>query len=223
TAEAIAACEASLAALPEDEAHAPIRARAIETIAWAHLEDGEDAEALRAVKRMPPRFTPSGLLAARLVLAEGKYDEGMRALERAFQDTSGDLPGLVLAAACIDSNRPDRAVSMLRGLRGARLSTNAHLTISAALFYAEHYEESLVVCELAWNRFSDPTHAYNAACACAKLGRVDAGLAWVTKAVAAAGFRDLDKLETDDDLAPLRDDPRWREIVPGPVSEPRPS
>lgn len=222
-AEAIAACEEQLAALPEGEANAPIRARAIETIAWAHLEDGEDGDALRAAKRMPARFAPSALLAARLLLAEGKYDEGIRALERAYQDTPGDLPGLVLAAAYVGVQRPDRAVSMLRSLRGARLTTHAHLTVSAALFYDEHYEDALAVSDLAWNRFRDPTHAYNAACSCAKLGRIDAGLEWVRTAVTTAGFRETEKLETDDDLAPLRADPRWREIVAPSVSEPRPS
>lgn len=210
--EAIAACESVLVSLPEDEAHAAIRARAIETIAWAHLEDGEEKEALAAARRMPPRFTPSALLAARLLLAEGKYDEGMRALERAYQDTPGDLPGLVLASVYVDQRRPERAVSMLRGLRGARLTSSAHLTISAALFYAEHHEDALAVSELAWNRFHEPTHAYNAACSCARLGRVEPGLDWLEKSV-EAGFDRRAELERDADLDPLRAEPRFARIV----------
>ncbi|UJR86316.1 site-2 protease family protein [Sandaracinus amylolyticus] len=210
--DAITACDTILASTPDDEASAPLRARLLETIAWAHLEAGRERAALEISRRMPPRFRPSALLAARLLLAEGKHTEGMLALERAWQDTPGDLPGLVLAAAHIDARQPERAVAMLRSLRGARLSTHAHLTIGAALFYAEQYEPALAVSELGWNRFHDPTHAYNAACSCARLGRVDAGLDWIGHAV-RSGFDDVVKLESDDDLAPLRDDPRWREVV----------
>ncbi|WP_157069816.1 site-2 protease family protein [Sandaracinus amylolyticus] len=210
--DAIAACDAILERTPDDEASAPLRARLLETIAWAHLEAGREREASGVARRMPARFRPSALLAARLLLAEGKHDEGMQALERAWQDTPGDLPGLVLAAAHVDARQPERAVVMLRSLRGARLSTNAHLTISAALFYAEHYEHALAVSELAWNRFHVATHAYNAACSCARLGRIAQGLDWLAIAT-NAGFDDVAKLETDDDLAPLRADPRWREVT----------
>lgn len=209
---AIDDAEARLAALPEDDQHAPSRARLVETIAWGWLEEGEDREAVATVRRMPARYQPSALLAARVQLASGATDEGFRALEKAYLDTPGDLAALVLAAAWIDHRAPARAVAMLRGLRGARVSSEAHNTIAAALFYAEHYRQAFEVSELAWNRFSEALHAYNAACACARAGRLDDGLEWLAKAV-DRGLSEREKIETDEDLALLREDPRYAEIL----------
>lgn len=209
--DAITACEVELARVPDDEAHRPVRAEIIETLAWAHIEGGHDHEALRVVRSMPAHIAPSAVLAARLLLIEGPWNDGIVALERAYQNTPGDFPGLVLGAAYVDARCPDRAVAMLRGLRGARLTSHAHLTISAALFYAEFHAEALAVSELAWNRFHVSAHAYNAACSCAKLGRIDAGLEWIETVVRAPDFREREALESDDDLAPLRADPRWHQ------------
>lgn len=211
--DAITTCKVELERVPDDEAHHALRAKIIEVITWAHIENGDEREALRVVRGMPARFAPSPVLAARLLLAEGKWDDGIVALERAYQDTPGDFPGLVLGAAYVDANRPDRVLSMLRGLRGARLTSQAHLTMSTALFYAEHYEQALAVSELAWNRFRVSVHAYNAACSCAKLGRIDEGLGWIETAVSAPDFHEREALSSDEDLAPLRADPRWPRIV----------
>lgn len=210
--DAIADAEARLEELPDDEASAPARARLIETIAWALIEEGEDRQAIAVVRRMPPRYQPSQLLAARLQLAAGATEEGFQAMERAYVETPGDLSALVLGAAWIDHRAPGRAVAMLRGLRGMKVSSDAHNTIAAALFYAEHYGHALEVSELAWNRYRDPIHAYNAACAAARLGKLDESLAWLGQAV-DRGLADRSKIETDDDLALLREDPRFAEIV----------
>lgn len=221
--DAIAGLEARLAELPVDppgetpegsvaERSAPSRARLVETIAWGWLEEGEDREAVAAVRRMPRGYQPSALLAARLQVASGATEEGFRALEKAYLETPGDLAALVLAAAWIDHRAPARAVAMLRGLRGVRVSSAAHNTIAAALFYAEHYEHALEVSELAWNRSSEPVHAYNAACSCARTGRLDEGIAWLTRAV-DRGLSEREQIETDDDLALLREDPRFAELV----------
>ena len=54
---------------------------------------------------------------------------------------------------------------------------------------------------------------YNAACAHARLGHIDQGLAWLGKAI-AAGYGDRNQLETDNDLASLRADPRFATLLP---------
>lgn len=210
--QAIEAAEAHLAGLPDEDASAPARARLIETIAWGLIEEGEDRQAIAAVRRMPPRYRPSELLAARLQLAAGATDEGFRAMEKAYLETPGDLAALVLGAAWIDHRAPARAVAMLRGLRGMKVSSDAHNTIAAALFYAEHFGHALEVSELAWNRYSDPIHAYNAACSAARLGKLDEALVWLGRAV-DRGFSDRTKVESDSDLALLREDPRFAEIL----------
>jgi hypothetical protein len=54
---------------------------------------------------------------------------------------------------------------------------------------------------------------YNAACAHARLGHVDEGIAWLVKIV-GAGYGDRNQLDTDQDLDPLRADPRFATLIP---------
>lgn len=61
---------------------------------------------------------------------------------------------------------------------------------------------------------------YNAACACALLGRPDDAVAWLERAV-DAGFEDRDQLARDTDLDSLRPDPRFTAIADGIGTAPR--
>ncbi len=57
-----------------------------------------------------------------------------------------------------------------------------------------------------------PTDLYNVACGYSLLGRKDEALDWLDRAV-AAGFDDRRNLETDADLANIRDTERFRQIL----------
>jgi len=58
----------------------------------------------------------------------------------------------------------------------------------------------------------DPVAHYNLACSYSNLGRVNHGFAALRKAL-ALGFRDVEQIEEDEDLANLRQDPRWAELL----------
>jgi tetratricopeptide (TPR) repeat protein len=53
---------------------------------------------------------------------------------------------------------------------------------------------------------------YNAACACALLGRREQALSWLSKAI-DAGFRDLEQVRTDPDMDSLRADAEFKRLV----------
>lgn len=71
------------------------------------------------------------------------------------------------------------AAGLLVGLlrdAGPLVATNrALVVISAALFYEAHFLESLAVCERG-GPCTAQRHAFNAACCCARAGRIDEGL-----------------------------------------------
>ena len=188
---------------PDD---AVTRTAVLEALAWAHIEEGDEEAALRARARMPR--APSPLLAARLLVAEGRVADGVARLEEAFQNESTDFPALVLSSVYVEQERPDLAVKMLLSKRGAKLSSETHVTIGAQLFHSGSYEAALEATSLAFERFKTGVHAYNAACSLARLGRVDEGIAWLEKAV-LAGFDDGQQLDDDEDIAALREDPRF--------------
>ena len=53
--------------------------------------------------------------------------------------------------------------------------------------------------------------AYNIACSLARLGENDQALDWLTTAF-REGFADAATVDSDDDLAPLRGDPRFAAV-----------
>lgn len=61
---------------------------------------------------------------------------------------------------------------------------------------------------------SDPAARYNLACAHARLGEIDAAQASIQESI-GVGFVDFFHLLRDPDLAPLRDDPRFRAVLGG--------
>jgi Flp pilus assembly protein TadD len=78
---------------------------------------------------------------------------------------------------------------------------------------AKRYEEGLAVDrELVRRAPNDPTVRYNLACSLALLGRTEEALDALERAV-ALGYEDPEHLLADLDLASLRDEPRFREIV----------
>jgi Flp pilus assembly protein TadD len=78
---------------------------------------------------------------------------------------------------------------------------------------AKRFEEGLAVDrELVRRAPNDPTVRYNLACSLALLGRTEEALDALEKAV-ALGYEDPEHLMADEDLASLRDEPRFREIV----------
>jgi tetratricopeptide (TPR) repeat protein len=70
----------------------------------------------------------------------------------------------------------------------------------------------------AWN----PSYAsYNAACCYAQLGDADMAITWLERSV-ASGYDDPLQIETDEDLASLRDDPRFHDLIEQLAAQSRP-
>lgn len=207
--EAVKRALVLLEKVPEGAEHATTRAQILEALAWARIEAGDDAGALEAARRIPGQ--PGDVLRARLLIAEGRVDEGIRRLQELLDQDESSMSALVLSSVYISEERPDLALGLLKSERGARLSPETHLMLSSQLFHAERFELALAACELGFERFGRPAFAYNAACSQARLGRVEDGLDWLGRAL-RAGFDDREALERDPDLAPLRSDPRFEEI-----------
>src|SRR5262245_36724739 len=78
---------------------------------------------------------------------------------------------------------------------------------------AKRFEEGLAVdLELVRQAPRDPTVRFNLACSYALLGRKEEALEALEQAV-SLGYRDFAHLLADEDLATLREEPRFREIA----------
>lgn len=195
--------------IPEGPEHDASRSAVLEVVAWASIETGDEKAALDVVARIPGG--PSELLRGRLLVASGRLAEGIRDLEAAFETGRTSFPALVLSSVYVDHDRPDMTVKLLESARGKKLSAATHLTLSAQLFHADKFELSLEASRLGFERFGAGVLAYNAACAASRLGRVDDGIEWLERAI-AAGFDERSALDDDHDIASLRQDPRFGPI-----------
>jgi Zn-dependent protease len=207
--EAVKRALALLDDVPEGNEHVAARAELLEALAWARIEAGDDQGALEAARKIPGQ--PSDVLQGRLLISEGRVEDGIRRLQEVLDRGRNSMPALVLSSVYISEERPDMVLRLLESERGARLSPETHLMLTAQLFHADRFELALAACQLGFERFGRPAFAYNAACSLARLGRVDEGLDWLGRAL-RAGFDDLEALEQDPDLAALRGDPRFVEI-----------
>lgn len=189
------------------------RATLQEFIAWARLSRGDVAGAGEALMSMA-QAQPSLELVVRVAAAGRDWAKVVALLEPRAMELEGDADALaVLFEALIAQGRVERAVTLCRELCEGESSTPVAVhDASARLFRAKHFEASLEVCRLLFDRFGDQVAAVNAACCLAQLGRLDEGLGWVTRAV-DAGYRDAEHLETDEDLAPLRLLPSFEALV----------
>ena len=197
------------ARIPEGATHDAARTMALEVLAWAQIEAQDEAGALSVARRMP--HPPSELLRSRLLVAEGKLSEGLAEIERLVHAGRESFPVLVLASVYLSEARPDFVVRLLLSPRGAQLSPETHVVLTAQLFHSGSFEACLEACRLGFSRFHTGVFAYNAACACNRLDRVDDGILWLERAV-TAGFDDAVQLDTDEDIAGLRSDARFGEI-----------
>jgi tetratricopeptide (TPR) repeat protein len=89
----------------------------------------------------------------------------------------------------------------------------AWFQLGVSSYNLKKYEESLKAYAKADSlQFAQPTARYNIACVHALMNNRDAALDALANAV-AAGFSQVQTLETDTDLADLREDPRFKNIL----------
>jgi Zn-dependent protease len=84
--------------------------------------------------------------------------------------------------------------------------------LSQTLFYADEFDLAGLVSRHIFERTRSPDAAYNTACALARLGQVEEGVRWLAEAE-SAGYRDVEHLVGDEDLAALREHPRFAEVT----------
>lgn len=112
---------------------------------------------------------------------------------------SGDLDAAIRDLTQVVQSRPDDGVSWFR-LGMAYHQKSAYRRAIRAFTTADSLGTA------------SATARYNIACAHSRLGDVDASLTWLHKAV-EAGFRQHSLLNTDGDLAALRSDSRFPDIL----------
>lgn len=175
-----------------------LAAKAAELGAWIELAAGDERAARVRLGAMPDTSLPSALLRVTM-----RYLRGDASARPVLEEEFARIPAVTrVVPALAGCGRGDDAAELVMAgalepewLRGA----------AAWLFRARAYAASARVSQRAFERTNLADHAYNAACALAQARRPEEAVAWLTKAV-DAGFTDVERARTDEDLAPLRAD-----------------
>jgi Zn-dependent protease len=209
--EAQRAADVLTAALATEK-NALMRGHLLEVLAWAKLSMRDFDAAQAAVAQAWGHPMPPELL-ARLAAHRQQHDEVVKLLAplaRANRLRSEAWP--LLMAAVEDPRVRDEIIA--KAVSRLMLSPEELKPIelaSAKLFYAGSYEAALAMCDAAFRVSRNPLFAFNAACSACRLGNLDLGFSWLTRAV-EAGYRDAQTLDSDPDIAPLRDRPGFADM-----------
>jgi len=119
------------------------------------------------------------------------------------------------AQAMIQRGELAAAIELLRGRTEAAPEDGlAWYLLGRALHGLGEFDEAVGTYERACEFPGlEASAAYDAGCALARLGEADLALEWLGRAT-EAGFVDFGRMRTDEDLASVRDDARFRALLP---------
>jgi Zn-dependent protease len=188
-------------------------AAAAELRAWAQLR-ADGPVAAGAALRTRPGGRPgsiNGFLLGSLALESGDTDTALDAYAAAFAKRQLGPWNVLVADALARRGLAETMADRLMATDGA--GTDALVALQWTLHDAGRWREAVAVGTRAFDAGTDvqATVAYNVACSAARAGQVDDALSWVERAV-DAGFTDGELLDTDADLAPVRNTARFGDV-----------
>lgn len=182
-------------------------------VAWGRLLSGDVSGARRALQQLiPPGQLPDALLEGAIRLELGNAAEAVPSLAEAIVDRNDDFVATRFARAVVSSGRIDPVLALLAKEDVSKaIGARPFQIISSELAYAGRHEAARQVGEALFARFHAGADAFNVACALGRLDRADDALAWLEKAL-EAGLPDKSVLDTDADIAPVRELPGFQAI-----------
>ena len=213
SAQTLARLQGLLAMARSDE----LRVRLVEGVAWLHLTEGREEQAVSVLSSMPGGHTPSDTLKGALLFSQGRVEDAIPGLKRALEQQSTDHDtwdwGVnALCEAYMATDRPEEVVALLRA-EGPKLASSEVLTaMDLRLFEAGQFHMAAQVGELAFSSFEDPVIAYNVACSHARIkGSQQKAITWLNRAV-DEGWDDLAGMDADPDFESLREMPEYEQV-----------
>jgi serine/threonine protein kinase/tetratricopeptide (TPR) repeat protein len=221
-ADALAQAEAaSLRALALGPDLAEVRA----SRGLTHVYYGRFTEAFEELERaieLDPTLFEAAYYYARALQGNGEVDKAVIQYERAAELRPDDYQALVFAASCYRAlgREADALVSSEKAVRAAEraLALNSGESRALSLGASELYQLGDTTRAEEWARRAiqlepkNPLMAYNMACMYSIMGQRETAIEHLTRAV-ELGMSSRTWLSTDPDLDPIRDDPRFIELL----------
>jgi len=188
--------------------------------ATLHRLDGEYDRALRSYDRLvhldPAAFVVVSYNRALIFLYKGKREDAMRELDRAASvEPNNPLLRTIRAVTIYYGGQVDAAADLLREVLEANPNLNGVRPFLAMCLSAQGQHEAAraeLNDEVTRNAAVDPDIAYAVASVYALEGEPDEAFGWLGRSV-ALGNENRPLFENDPNLAQLRTDPRFGELI----------
>ncbi len=197
----------------------PSPARAIVASIYG-AEPQRTAELLANWIKENPNDSAAQIQYGRVLLQLRRFDEATAAYERALALGSGE-PGVFAGLGQIKygQRQYDQAIPFLmRAIEAGMRNSLIYGQLASSQLHTGRNEEAVKTYLKAFEAGVPPgantrgVAYFNLACGYTRLGQKDKAFEALTSAV-AEGFTDRSAYETDEDLAPLRAEPRFRELL----------
>src|SRR5262245_45601335 len=197
----------------------PSTGRAIVAAIYAN-EPQRTAEMLANWIKENPNDSAAQIQYGRVLLQLRRFDEAAAAYEKA-QALGANGPGVFsgLGQVKYGQRQYEQAIPLLtRAIEAGMRNSFLYGQLASAQLHAGRNEDAIKSYESAFAAGIPPgantrgVAYFNLACGYARLGRKDKAFQALTSAV-AEGFTDRNAYETDEDLAPLRAEPRFQELL----------
>lgn len=190
-----------------EQASAPahLRGSGAELLAWAALATGSVERAREALASAPAEAPPGHLAVACVELA-ATGRAAVPAVADGLVAGSWLVPSGLLTRLLADAGVLDDVVEHLAAYPDPDRAAAGLARLQEVLHGGGRHEQAAGVGERAFALRAQPVVAFNTACSLARAGRPDDAVAWLERAV-TAGWDDAAQLDTDGDLAAVRDHP----------------
>ncbi len=197
----------------------PSPARAVVATMYGN-EPQQTAEALANWLKNNPHDALAQVQYGRVLTQLRRYDEAAAAYEKA-QSLGANDPGLLAGLGQIKFSQQkfEQAIPLLRSaIEGGMRNSLVYGQLASALLHAGHNEEAITAYLKAFDAGIPPgantrgVAYFNLACGYTRIGQKDKALDALSNAV-TEGFTNRNAYETDEDLAPLRTETRFQELL----------
>ncbi len=188
-----------------------MKAQAAQLLAWSWFLRSDWPAARAALARAPSSLSPDPALEGAILLELGDADAAVGKLVAAAEMRPSEFVDKRIPRAFVATKRFKYAAIVMDGPVGQHLSPDALYAIEHAAYAEEDFESAAKIGETLFKRTKEPLRAFNVACSMARAGKPAEALDWLERAK-EAGFRDLETLDQDADLAPVRELSRYQQF-----------
>ncbi len=188
-----------------------LKATALEFIIYGNIFEKDFAEAEKRLRQYKALFGANLYMEGYLCYSQGEFERAIQFFKLVLEKEGSYGSAELLFYALIKADRFDEAFQLCSHPILEKQAVNFYLKLQSEAFESNRIELAVRLGQEAFKLSSDATLAYNTGCAFARQHNLKEAFHWVSLAV-QVGFDQKELLESDPDLAELRELPEFKRL-----------